>query len=153
MAPFLKEKRFFHAKIVFLHQSFPFTRNAAIMACNFPNVYLDLSQTLPWQPLLFARCLEDALSITPHDKIMLGTGQHWYAEMVWLAAFIAKKALARVMKQFAEDGLLSERQAKASARMVQDAGFEAVVVRGTCMSHLELGRKKKKRPFQIRDGA
>ena len=49
---------------------------------------------------------------------MLGTGQHWYAEMVWLAAFIAKKALARVMKQFAEDGLLSERQAKASARMV-----------------------------------
>lgn len=118
MAPFLKEKRFFHAKIVFLHQSFPFTRNAAIMACNFPNVYLDLSQTLPWQPLLFARCLEDALSITPHDKIMLGTGQHWYAEMVWIAAFIAKKALARVMRQFAEDGLLSERQAKESARMV-----------------------------------
>ena len=118
MAPFLKKHKFYKTKIVFLHESFPFTRNAAIMAYNFPNVYLDLSQTLPWQSLLFCRCLEDALSITPHDKIVLGTGQHWYAEMAWIASYIAKRSLERVMSTFVEDGLLSSAQAKHSARLV-----------------------------------
>lgn len=118
MAPFLKNQRYYKSRIVLLHGSFPYTRNAAVMAYNFPNVYLDLSQTLPWQSLLFTRCLEDALSIAPHDKIMLGTGQHWYAEMVWIAAYIAKKSLARVMDGFVSDGLLSAAQAEKSARMV-----------------------------------
>ena len=118
MAPYLKKHKFYATKIVFLHESFPFTRNAAIMAYNFPNVYLDLSQTLPWQSLLFPRCLEDALSITPHDKIVLGTGQHWYAEMAWIASYIAKRSMERVMTTFVEDGLLSEAQAKRSARLV-----------------------------------
>lgn len=118
MAPFLKKHAFYRTKIVFLHQSFPFTRNAAIMAYNFPNVYLDLGQTLPWQSLLFSRCLEDALSVTPHDKIVLGTGQHWYAEMAWIASYIAKRSLEHVMDTFVENGLLSESQAKRSARLV-----------------------------------
>ena len=126
MAPFLKNPRYLKTKIVLLHESFPYTRHAAMMACNFPNVYLDLSQTLPWQPLLFSRCLEDALSVTPHDKIMLGTGQHWYAEMVWLAAYIAKRSLARVMGTFVEDGLLSGAQARRSARMVLSGNAHAL---------------------------
>ncbi len=88
------------------------------MAYNFPNVYLDLGQTLPWQSLLFSRCLEDALSVTPHDKIVLGTGQHWYAEMAWIASYIAKRSLEHVMDTFVENGLLSESQAKRSARLV-----------------------------------
>ena len=118
MAPYLKKHKFYKTKIVFLHESFPYTRNAAIMAYNFPNIYLDLSQTLPWQSLLFSRCLEDALSITPHDKIVLGTGQHWYAEMAWIASYIAKRSLERVMPTFVEDGLLSAEQAQRSARLV-----------------------------------
>ena len=88
------------------------------MAYNFPNIYLDLSQTLPWQSLLFSRCLEDALSITPHDKIVLGTGHHWDAEMAWIASYIAKRSLERVMTTFVEDGLLSAEQAQRSARLV-----------------------------------
>lgn len=118
MAPFLKEKRIFRTKIVLLHQSFPFTRNAAIMAANFPNVWLDLSQTLPWQALMFDSCLSDALSVTSHDKIMLGTGQHWYAEMVWLASYVAKRSLERVMEQWISSGFLSEKQALATSRRV-----------------------------------
>lgn len=118
MVPFLKRKGLLKTKIVFLHEGFPFTRNAAMMAQNFPNVWLDLSQTLPWQSLMFTTCLREALSIAPHDKIMLGSGQHWYAEMSWLSALTARKSLSAVMKSFTESGLISEKQALESARMV-----------------------------------
>ena len=118
MAPFLKNPRYLKSKIFLLHGSFPFTRNAAIMAYNFPNVYLDLSQTLPWQSMAFSRILEDALSITPHDKILLGTGQHWYTEMAWVAAIVAKSSLAYVMSSLVEQNLLSSKQATQSALMI-----------------------------------
>lgn len=118
MAPFLDNPRYAAAKIVLLHGSFPFTRNAAWMAYNFPNVYLDLSQTQLWQGILLSRILEDVLSCVPHDKIMLGTGQHWYCEMVWLAAKIAKRSLAEVMERLVERDFLSAEQAQSSARMI-----------------------------------
>ena len=118
MAPFLNNPRFYGAKIVLLHGSFPYTRNAAWMAYNFPNVYLDLSQTQLWQGFLAGRILEDALSCAPHDKIMMGTGQHWYCEMAWLASKIAKASLSDVLGHMTEQGLISEGQARKSARMI-----------------------------------
>lgn len=118
MAPYLKNPRFLKTKIFLLHGSFPFTRNSAIMAANFPNIYLDLSQTLPWQSILFTRVLEDALSVAPHDKIVLGTGQHWYAEMVWLSSNIAKASLAHVLENLVAQNLLSRKQAEKSAAML-----------------------------------
>ena len=118
MVPYLKNPRYLKTKIFLLHGSFPFTRSAALMAYNFPNVYLDLSQTLPWQSLAFSRIIEDALSITPHDKIILGTGQHEYAEMVWIAAKIAKTSLAYVMDLLVSQNLLSQAQAAQSASMI-----------------------------------
>lgn len=118
MAPYLKKERFARTKIVLLHGSFPNTRNAAWLAYNFPNVYVDLSQTQLWQGVLASRILEDTLSCAPHDKIILGTGQHWYCEMVWLAAKIAKRSLADVMGRLVDMNLFSVSQAEESARMI-----------------------------------
>lgn len=118
MAPFLNKPRYAKAKIMLLHGSFPFTRNAAWMAYNFPNVYLDLSQTQLWQGVLLHTILEDALSCVPHDKILMGTGQHWYCEMVWLAAKIAKRSLAEAMERLVDGGYFSAAQAEKSARMI-----------------------------------
>ena len=118
MAPFLKNNRYAKTKIVLLHGSFPYTRNGAWMAYNFPNVYIDLSQTLLWQGALAPRILEDAMSCAPHDKIMVGTGQHWYCEMVWLAAKIAKKSLEDVLGRMVDMDFYSAEQAERSARMI-----------------------------------
>ncbi|MBQ4490588.1 MAG: hypothetical protein II965_05005 [Pyramidobacter sp.] len=38
--------------------------------------------------------------------------------MAWIASYIAKRSLERVMSTFVEDGLLSSAQAKRSARLV-----------------------------------
>jgi len=67
MADYLKNPRYLKTRLVLLHGSFPNVRNAAWMAYNFPNVYLDLSWTQLWQGIMGRQLLEDALSITPHD--------------------------------------------------------------------------------------
>ncbi|MCD8098244.1 MAG: amidohydrolase family protein [Lachnospiraceae bacterium] len=118
MAPFLAKPQFMKTKIILLHGSFPMNRNAAWMAYNFPNIYLDLSQTLLWQGFMAPRLLEEALSCCPHDKILLGTGQHDYCEMVWLASKIAKSALAETMEHLVDRGMISAEQACDSARKV-----------------------------------
>ncbi len=118
MAPFLDDDRYRASKIVFIHGSFPMSRSAAWMAYNFPNVYIDLSQTQLWQAYLLPDLLRDALSIAPHDKIMLGTGQHWYCEMVWLASKAAKRSLEKVMSDYAELDFISLKDAEKTAAMV-----------------------------------
>lgn len=118
MVPFLKQQKYMKSKIVFLHQSYPYTRNAALMAFSFPNVYVDLSWVLPWMSLSYKNCIEDALSIAPHSKILLGTGQHHYPEMVWMAAKIAKRALKDALEEMVDREVLTEEQAVKTAQMV-----------------------------------
>lgn len=118
MAPFLKDPRFFQTKLVLLHGSFPYTRNAAWMAYNFPNVYLDLSQTQLWQGVMAPQLFADALTCAPHDKILMGSGQHWYCEMAWMASKIAKRTLERVLGDMVESNLYSAAQAEESARLI-----------------------------------
>lgn len=84
----------------------------------FPNVYMDLSWVLPWTALGFDRSLSEALEIAVHDKLMLGTAQHNYPEMSWLAARLARQSLHRVLKDYVHKGLMSEAQAQATAEDV-----------------------------------
>ena len=118
MAPFLREGQYENTDLVFLHGGYPFTRNAAMMAFNFSNVYVDISQTLPWESLGIAPMLEEILALAPHNRILCGSGQHGCPETAWAAAKVAKAALASVMEKLVSQGLLSENQAVRSARMV-----------------------------------
>ncbi len=120
MVHYLKKNalRFANTRIVFIHGSFPFTRNAAWMAYNFPNVYVDLSQTGLWQGVMLEQILMEYLSVVPHDKIIFGSGQHGYCEMTWLAARSAKRALEGAMERLTDQHFLNANQAKESARMM-----------------------------------
>ena len=118
MVDFLSNRKYADTTIVFLHGSYPFVRHSAMMCFNFPNVYMDFSQTLPWEGMGLVSMLEDALSLAPHDKIMLGSGQHFYSETAWLAARTAKAALAKALEDITDQKLLNEQQALRSARMI-----------------------------------
>ena len=115
IAPFLNNPRFSNTTIVFLHANYPDIRHAALMTHAYPNVWVDLSWVLPWNSLNFTQCLEEVLGVAPHDKIMLGTGQHDIPEMAWVSAKIAKSALAHVMEKAVKTDLLSPRQAQETA--------------------------------------
>ena len=74
-------------------------------------MWVDLGWTLPWVSLNMEQILEETLAIAPHNKVMLGTGQHNHPEMCWAAAKAAKKALAHVMQKWVDRGMIAENQA------------------------------------------
>ena len=113
--PILRDHRYYAARIVFLHGNPPDFGRAAWVCHGYPNVWMDLGWSLPWLSMNMDAIFEEVLSMAPHSKIMLGTGQHDHAEMSWLAARIAKSALARVMDRQVERGLLSAEQAEETA--------------------------------------
>ena len=118
LAPLLQKGKYEKTNIVLLHCAYPFVEKAAIMAFNYPNVYIDTSWTLPWTSIGYAETLRTLLSIAPHSHLMLGSGQHDGCEIAWLAARVSKKALAAVMEKLCEEGVINEKQAQKSAEMV-----------------------------------
>lgn len=118
LANFLTNEQFLKTKIVLLHGSYPNTKNAALMAHAFPNVYVDYSWILPWCGLSFDRALEDAIELAPHSKIILGTGQHGFPEIAWMSAKIARRCMEHVFEKIVKLGMLSEKQAYRSAEMI-----------------------------------
>jgi uncharacterized protein len=118
LCPLLCDNRFYLSRIIFLHGSYPDVRHAALLAHSYPNVWVDLSWSCPWVSLNFSQCLEETLAIAPHDKILFGTGQHNYPEMVWAASKIAKTSLAYVLEEAVRKNFISVPQAQETAEQV-----------------------------------
>ena len=118
LIPILRDRRYYRSRIVLLHASYPEVRHAALMTHAFPHVWMDISWSLPWLSLNMEQILEEVLAIAPHSKIMLGTGQHDFAEMCWMAAKVAKTALSHVLDKAVDRGLLTENQALETAEQI-----------------------------------
>lgn len=106
------------AKIVFLHQGFPYTRHAGMMAYSFPNIFVDTSWVLPWNSYAFRTNIEDLLGVCPHKKILFGTGQHGFPEIAWTAAKVSKAWLGDILDDYIRLGLMSADQAEKTARQL-----------------------------------
>ena len=118
LEPIMRDHRYYASRIVLLHGNPPDFGHNAWLCHAYPNVWMDLGWSLPWLSMNMETILEEVLSMAPHSKIMLGTGQHDHAEMSWLAAQIAKSSLENVMERQVERGLLSENQARESAELI-----------------------------------
>ena len=118
MIPFLNDPEYRCVPIALLHGDYPSIRVAAEMSHMYPNVYIDLSWTLPWVGLEFKQILRSVLAIAPHSKILLGSGQNHIPEFSWVAARIARKSLEDVMNEYVKDGMLTTEQARESAEML-----------------------------------
>jgi predicted TIM-barrel fold metal-dependent hydrolase len=118
IAPLMRDERFADARIVFLHGNPPDFGHAAWLTHSYPNVWVDIGWSLPWLGLNIEQVIEEILSVAPHSKVMLGSGQHNHAEMVWAASKIAKAALANVLERKVNVGLLSKAQAIETAEQL-----------------------------------
>ncbi len=112
LTPFLINDKYLKAKIVLLHGSYPYPKNAAFMCHFFPNVYVDFSQAIPWAGFEFANILRDGLEMAPLSKVIIGTGQHGIPELAWLSAKIIRSALSRILGEAVASDLISEKQAE-----------------------------------------
>ncbi len=104
-------ERFAQTTFVLLH-CYPFVREAGWLAHVYPNVYFDLSLTIPHvsQP---ARALTEALELAPVSKLLYASDASRACELYLLAATWWREALEQVLPT-----LLAPDRAAAAARMI-----------------------------------
>jgi hypothetical protein len=104
-------ERFPETSFVLLH-CYPFVREAGWLASVYPNVFLDLSLTIPFvsRP---AAALAEAVELAPLSKLLYASDAVRAPELYLLSAVWWRDALAQVLSE-----LLSAPAAEAGARMI-----------------------------------
>ncbi len=118
LVPILRQPRFLQTRLVLLHAGHPWIQHAGAMAHAFPHVWVDLGWTTPWISQRIVECYRDVIGMAPVSKLMIGSGGHGSPEISWLAAKTAKIALAEVLPDAVRLGLMAERDAERTGRMI-----------------------------------
>ncbi|MGI8689893.1 MAG: amidohydrolase family protein [Thermomicrobiales bacterium] len=120
--PTLMRALFAHAPfrvvpLVLLH-CYPFHRQAAYLACTYPNVYADLGLTIPIVGPGAAMVLAETLELCPTRQLLASTDGHMEPEFQWFAVFVWRWALARVLGQYVAWDILDGDTALAAAHAI-----------------------------------
>ncbi|KAI0072172.1 hypothetical protein K474DRAFT_441712 [Panus rudis PR-1116 ss-1] len=99
-------------KIVLLHSSYPYTREAGYLTAVYPNVYLDFGEIFPFLSGEGQRSvIKQVLELCPTNKIMWSTDGHWWPESYYLGSIQARQALYEVLAASVSRQELTETQA------------------------------------------
>lgn len=105
--------------VVLLHESYPYTQLGAYLAAVYPQVYFDLSYTIPFvdrlEMLAFTR---QALGVAPASKLMYSSDGIFLPEMHWAAAIRGRSVLGQVLNEMIEHDEMDEQQGYQLARQV-----------------------------------
>jgi uncharacterized protein len=104
--------------VVLVHSGYPWVREAAYIASVLPNVYLELSELIPWGWGQVERALEILVGTVPAAKLLYGSDEAGEPEAFWASALLARSALQRVLDGFVERDYVSVQEAEALGRLV-----------------------------------
>jgi len=90
------------AKLVLTHGGYPWIEEAGFLVNSYPNVFLDLSETIPFISIGIADKLMKLFEMTPTNKIMYGSDGYNIPELFWISALETKRALSRVLNELVE---------------------------------------------------
>jgi predicted TIM-barrel fold metal-dependent hydrolase len=93
-------------------------QHAGMMAHTFPHVWVDMGWTTPWTAQRIVEVYRDVIGMAPISKIMIGSGGHGSPEIHWLSAKTAKIALGEVLTDSVRLGLMCEKDAEKTGRMI-----------------------------------
>ncbi len=99
--------------VVLIHSGQPWLAEGAYVAQILPNVYLELSITMPWSSLALDQLLELLLGVAPTNKVLYGCDESSEPEVLWLSAHVGREALERVLTAAVARGWCDDRQAHA----------------------------------------
>jgi predicted TIM-barrel fold metal-dependent hydrolase len=117
-----------YAKVRFnlLHAGLPWMDEAAIMAKQFPNLYLDMGWTHSISPELATRAVRAYVDLVPRNKILGFGGDYCVVEKIYGHLVLARENMARALAEKVGDGALSEGRAHKWARaLLHDNAIEA----------------------------
>lgn len=86
--------------VVLIHSGYPWVREAAYVASVLPNVYLELSELIPWGWGQVDWALEMLVGTVPAAKLLYGSDEAGEPEAFWASALLARSCLERVLARF-----------------------------------------------------
>ncbi len=104
--------------VVLVHSGYPWVREAAYIASVLPNVYLELSELIPWGWGQVEWALEMLVGTVPAAKLLYGSDEAGEPEAFWASALLARAALQRVLGGFVDRDYLSTEQAHRLGQLV-----------------------------------
>jgi hypothetical protein len=107
LKPFLESSNGKGFPIVLIHGGYPYTFEAGYLAAMYPNLYVDISEFIPFASMGMQRGVEDILSMCPTTKIMYGSDGFDIPETHWYAAISAKKTILSIVNGLIESNRIS----------------------------------------------
>ncbi|HJS26240.1 MAG TPA: amidohydrolase family protein [Actinomycetota bacterium] len=104
--------------VVLVHSGYPWIREAAYIASVLPNVYLELSELIPWGFGQVEWALEMLVGTVPAAKLLYGSDEAGEPESFWVSALLARRALEPVLDRFADRGYVDADEADLLGRLV-----------------------------------
>jgi len=104
--------------VVLVHSGYPWIREAAYIASVLPNVYLELSELIPWGWGQVEWGLEMLVGTVPAAKLLYGSDEAGEPEAFWASALLARSALQRVLDRFVDRDYVSTDDARRLGQLV-----------------------------------
>ena len=118
LRPVVEDPRWADARLVVLHQAYPYVREAAFMAAVWPQVYLDLSLALPYLGPAAVLPLVEILALAPSTKLMYGSDVQGIPELFALSADWGRSAIGEALDWLAARGGVPGGDGRAVARRI-----------------------------------
>jgi predicted TIM-barrel fold metal-dependent hydrolase len=100
------------AKIVLTHGGYPYLEEAGFLVNAYPNVFLDLSETIPFISVGIKEKLLNLFEMAPTTKIMYGSDGYNIPELHWISSIQTKKALSAALNELLESKEIDEEWAQ-----------------------------------------
>ncbi|KAJ3682545.1 hypothetical protein LUZ60_015118 [Juncus effusus] len=108
----LEDSRFSKSKIVLLHASYPFSKEASYLASVYTQVYLDFGLAIPKLSVHgMVSSLKELLELAPIKKVMFSTDGYAFPETFYLGAKRARDVVYTVLSDSYEQGDLTIQEA------------------------------------------
>ncbi|KAL9268684.1 fluG-like protein [Drosera capensis] len=112
----LEDERFSKCRIVLLHASYPFSKEASYLASVYQQVYLDFGLAIPKLSVHgMISSVKELLELAPVKKVMFSTDGYAFPETFYLGAKRAREVIFSVLRDACEDGDLSVPEAVEAA--------------------------------------
>ncbi|KAK7345483.1 hypothetical protein VNO77_16087 [Canavalia gladiata] len=113
----LEDKKFSKSRIVLLHASYPFSREASYLASVYSQVYLDFGLAIPKLSVHgMISSVKELLELAPINKVMFSTDGYAFPETFYLGAKKSREVVFSVLRDACIDGDLSIPEAVEAAK-------------------------------------
>jgi uncharacterized protein len=115
----LKDRDAWNTKIFLIHNGYPFSQEGAFFANALKNVYIDLSEMIPFASVPGAtEKTMHILDMAPPSRVVFGSDGVVLPEVHWAGAKIGRRILARALEEFVQTEVYNEDEAHEAAKMI-----------------------------------